>query len=150
MNQALQDKWKVQCYGCGALNEHGLQIKSHWVGDELVCRWMPQPFHIGHPGIVYGGTIASIVDCHSIWAAYSSAMRAEGLEVAGRAPPFGYVTGSLNLRFQKPVPVDHPIDLRVTVRAVEGRKTTIDCRVLSRNVECARAEVVTIRIPAPS
>jgi len=57
--RALQDVLKVHCFGCGSLNEQGLQIKSHWQGDELVCHWQPLPHHIGHPGIVYGGTIAS-------------------------------------------------------------------------------------------
>ena len=34
--RALQDVLKVECFGCGALNERGLQIKSRWEGDELV------------------------------------------------------------------------------------------------------------------
>ena len=65
--RALQDVLKVHCFGCGSLNAQGLQIKSHVEGNEVVCRWQPPPDHIGHPGIVYGGTIASIIDCHAMW-----------------------------------------------------------------------------------
>ena len=52
-------------YGCGRLNEHGLQIKSHWEGEETACRFMPQPHHMAIPGCVYGGLIVSLIDCHS-------------------------------------------------------------------------------------
>jgi len=59
--RALQDRLPVHCFGCGALNAHGLHIKSRWDGDEFVCLWQPRPEHIGYPGYVYGGTIASLV-----------------------------------------------------------------------------------------
>ena len=55
------DQW-AHCYGCGRLNEHGLQIKSHWDGDETVCIYTPRPYHIAIPGYVYGGLIASLID----------------------------------------------------------------------------------------
>ena len=67
--RALQDLLKVECFGCGALNARGLKIKSRWAGDRLVCRWRPEAHHIGYPGFVYGGMVASIVDCHAIWTA---------------------------------------------------------------------------------
>ena len=85
MERALQDILKVHCYGCGALNERGLQIKSFWVGEEVVCAWQPKPHHIGHPGILYGGMIASVVDCHCIWAASAHAHRRAGIEMDGTA-----------------------------------------------------------------
>jgi hypothetical protein len=66
MDRPLQDVLKVNCFGCGALDAHGFRIKSSWDGDELPCKWRPEPYHIGYPGFVYGGTIASVVDCHSI------------------------------------------------------------------------------------
>ena len=57
------DKWSY-CYGCGRLNEQGLQIKSYWDGEETVCHFKPRPSHTAIPGYVYGGLIASLIDCH--------------------------------------------------------------------------------------
>ena len=63
------------CYGCGRLNPHGLQIKSYWEGEEAVCRYRPQPYHTAIPGYVYGGLIASLIDCHSTGTASAAARR---------------------------------------------------------------------------
>ena len=51
------------CYGCGSLNRHGHRIKTHWDGDESVTRFTPEPFHTAVPGYVYGGLLASLIDC---------------------------------------------------------------------------------------
>jgi len=66
--EAFQDNYPDDlsyCYGCGRLNEDGLQIKSYWDGDETVAQYTPRPSHIAIPGYVYGGLIASLIDCHS-------------------------------------------------------------------------------------
>jgi hypothetical protein len=55
MNRPLQDVFKVHCFGCGALNAHGLQIKSRWDGDDM--RNYARAVSPGHP-VCYGGTIA--------------------------------------------------------------------------------------------
>jgi len=146
--RALQDVLRVQCYGCGALNERGLQIKSHWEGDELACRWQPQPHHIGHPGMVYGGMIASVIDCHAIWTALASRCRHEGLDLADGAPPFVFVTGQLSIRFLKPALIDRPLELRARVIDASERRATVACRVLQAGIECAVAEVVAVRVAA--
>jgi len=142
--RALQDVLKVHCFGCGSLNEHGLQIKSHWQGDELVCHWQPLPHHIGHPGVVYGGTIASVVDCHSIWTALATHCRDTGTDLATGAPPF--VTGKLSVSYLRPARIDQVLELRARVIDAGDRRSTVRCRVLQEGEECAVAEVITIRI----
>lgn len=142
--RALQDVLKVHCFGCGALNEQGLQIKSHWEGEDLVCRWRPQPQHIGHPGVVYGGTIASIVDCHSIWAAMATWCRDAGIELDTGAPPF--VTGKLSVNYLKPARIDQVLELRARVVDAGERRSTVRCSVLQDGQECALAEVICVRI----
>lgn len=102
----MQDLIRVHCYGCGALNKHGLQIKSFWAGEEVVCAWRPKPQHLGHPGILYGGLIASVVDCHCIWTASAHAYyRRAGMEMTGELR-FAFVTGTLSISYRKPVPID--------------------------------------------
>ena len=124
MERALQDVLKVRCFGCGSLDEHGLQIKSRWVKNELVCRWRPEPFHLGYPGTVYGGIIASIVDCHSLWTAIAEHCRDVGHDLESGAPPFSYVTGKLTVSYLKPVPIDGEIALHAKV-VKKGERTAV-------------------------
>lgn len=145
--RALQDIVKVHCFGCGSLNEQGLQIKSHWEGDELVCRWRPQPYHIGHPGFVYGGMIASVVDCHSIWTAMATLCRDQGLPIQEDGPrPPAFVTGKLSVSYLKPASIDEALELRARVVDRSERRANVVCRVLQGGIECAIAEVVTVRV----
>lgn len=145
MIRAMQDAVPIHCFGCGALNERGLQIKSFWAGDEVVCAWRPQPHHIGHPGILYGGLIASVVDCHCIWTASAYAHRAAGVEMGGSLR-FPYVTAALSVNYRKPVPIDKAIDLRARVLEFGERKAIVQCKVTCQGVVCAEAEVVAVRM----
>ena len=146
MNRPLQDVFKVHCFGCGALNAHGLKIKSRWDGDDLLCNWQPETYHIGHPGYVYGGTIASVVDCHCIWTAMADQCRAVGHALDDGPPPFAFVTGSLKVDYLKPVPIEGEMELRARVLKKSGRKAIIGCRLRHSGVECAIAEVVAVQI----
>lgn len=145
MFRAMQDEVPIHCFGCGALNERGLQIKSFWAGDEVVCAWRPQPHHIGYPGILYGGLIASVVDCHCIWTASAYAHRAAGVEMNG-ASRFPYVTAALNVNYRKPVPIDQAIDLRARVIEFGERKAIVHCNVSCQGIVSAEAEVVAVRM----
>lgn len=144
--RALQDVLKVHCYGCGSLNEHGLKIKSRWEGDELVCHWQPEPFHIGYPGFVYGGTIACVVDCHAIWTALATLCRDTGVDLDEGPPPFAFVTGKLSVNYLKPAAIGQALELRARVIDAGERRSNVACRVLQGGVECATADVVTVRV----
>jgi len=144
--RALQDRLRVRCFGCGTLNAHGLHIKSRWQGDELVCVWQPRPEHIGFPGYVYGGTIASIVDCHAVWAALSRRCREVGHDLSSGPPPFGVVTGSLRVIYLKPALVAQSIELRARIVTHNEHKSVVACRVRQGPVECATADVVAVRV----
>jgi len=144
--RALQYRLQVHCFGCGVLNAHGLHIKSRWQGDELVCVWQPRPEHIAFPGRVYGGTIASIVDCHAIWASLSVHCREAGHDLSSGPPPFGVVTGSLRVNFLKPASVAQALELRARIVEHGERKSVVACSVRQGAMECATAEVVTVRV----
>ena len=134
------------CYGCGRLNEKGLQIKSYWEGDESVCVHTPQPYHIAVPGFVYGGLIASLIDCHSTGTAAAAVYRAEGRATTSD-PPLRFVTGSLHVDYLKPAPIEGPLELRSQVKAIEGRKVVVTTELSVQGEVCARGEVVAVRIP---
>jgi len=145
MDRPLQDVFKVHCYGCGSLNAHGLHIKSTWDGDDLLCCWQPEPYHIGYPGYVYGGTIASVVDCHCIWTALAQHCRETGHSLQEGSPTVAFVTGSLKINYLKPIPIEGEMVLRARVLETGERKTIVGCRVFHSGIERATAEVVAVR-----
>ena len=146
--KAFQDYYPdhlSHCYGCGRLNEHGLQIKSYWDGEETVCRFEPKPYHIAIPGWVYGGLIASIIDCHCTGSAAAFAYRAEGREM-GSEPYFRFVTASLRVDYLRPTPFGTSLEVRAHEKENTGRKIVVAARVLAQGEVCAQGEVVAVRI----
>ncbi|MFQ5788221.1 MAG: PaaI family thioesterase, partial [Thermodesulfobacteriota bacterium] len=130
----------------GSTNENCLQTKSYWFGDESVCKWMPNKYHMAGPtNILNGGIIATIIDCHSVSTAIATAYREEGREM-DTDPFIWYVTASLKIDYQRPAEIDKPVNLRSEIKKVEGRKTSINCSLFSDEKECARAEVLAIRV----
>lgn len=147
--EAFQDSYPDEvatCYGCGRLNEHGLQIKSYWEGDEAVCSFTPRPYHTAVPGYVYGGLIASLIDCHSTGTAAAAIYRAEG-RTMDTEPHVRFVTGSLHVDYLKPTPIEGPLDLRARVEEIKGRKVRVITDLSVNGQVCARGEVVAIMIP---
>ena len=147
--KAFQDYYPdqlSQCYGCGRLNAEGLQIKSYWDGDESVCEYTPKPYHTAFPGCVYGGLIASLIDCHSTGTASAAAYRAEGREM-DTSPPLRFVTGSLHVDFLRPTPIEGTLEVRSRVKEIKGRKVVVTSELHAGGQMCVRGEVVAIRIP---
>lgn len=148
-SKAFQDYYSDDvsyCYGCGRLNEHGLQIKSYWDGEEAICTYQPRPYHTAIPGYVYGGLIASLIDCHSTGTAAAAAYRAAGRDM-GSEPRFRFVTASLKVEYLKPTPIDFPITIRATVKMQTDKKALIVSSVFSDGDETARGEVLVVRMP---
>lgn len=147
--KAFQDYYPgdfAVCYGCGRLNEQGLQIKSYWDGDETVCTFTPRPYHTAVPGFVYGGLIASLIDCHSTGSAAAAAYRAAGRALDSE-PPLRFVTGSLHVDYLKPTPIEGPLELRSQIKEVKGRKVVVTTTLSVDDEVCARGEVVAVQIP---
>jgi acyl-coenzyme A thioesterase PaaI-like protein len=149
MARSFQDLYPAEtrhCYGCGVLNEKGHRIQSYWAGDETVCRFDPAPFHTSMPGYVYGGLIASLIDCHGTGSAAAFAHRAENREM-GTEPPLRFVTGSLHVDFLKPTPLGVPLTLHGRETRIEGRVVVVGVSLHAGGIECARGEVVAVRMP---
>lgn len=134
------------CYGCGRLNEHGLQIKSFWDGEETVCTYTLRPYHIAIPGYVYGGMIASLIDCHCTGTAAAASYRVEGRSMDTQ-PPFRFVTASLKVDYLKPTPMGVPLEVRARVKKIKGRKVVMNAWLSAQGQVCARSEVVAIQAP---
>ncbi|MBN1773773.1 MAG: PaaI family thioesterase [Deltaproteobacteria bacterium] len=146
--QAFQDRYEddlSHCYGCGRLNEQGLQIKTVWEGEESVTRFTPRPWHIAVPGIVYGGLLASLIDCHGTATAAAAAARSRELPDSSLLPRF--VTGSLKVSYLRPTPLGPELEIRGRVREVKGRKVVVDATVSVGGEVCVRGEVLAVEMP---
>lgn len=111
----LQERYAPHnaCFGCGPANEKGLRIRSFPAGDEVVAEWRPQPHHEAFPGVLNGGIVGALLDCHCNWAAAWHLMNKLGLE----SPPCT-VTMEYAIRLRRPTPTDGP--LRLVARVVDS------------------------------
>ena len=121
------------CFGCGAWNERGLNIKSSWDGDVSICRFVPQPQHAAMPpDIVNGGIIAAVIDCHSVCTAIADAYRRAGRYAGdGQRPLLWYATASLQVNYLKPTPLSMPFTVRARVVEVNRRRTKLESKLVS-------------------
>ena len=148
--KAFQDYYPDElsyCYGCGRLNEQGLQLKSFWDGNETVAIFHPKPYHIAISGYVYGGLIASLIDCHGTGTASAASYRKEGREM-GTDPTLRFVTASLQVDYLRPTPLGVPLEVRGKVEELKTRKVVVSATVLAEGEVCARGRVVAVQMPA--
>jgi acyl-coenzyme A thioesterase PaaI-like protein len=146
---AIQDFYPddvSHCYGCGRLNPHGHQLKTRWDGDETVSIYVPRPEHTAIPGYVYGGLIASLIDCHGTGTAAAAAYREAGRD-PGTEPPFRFVTASLQVKYLRPTPLGPPLEVRGRVEELKGRKVVVSATVSADGQVCAAGEVVAVEMP---
>ncbi|MCG9714028.1 PaaI family thioesterase [Shewanella insulae] len=147
---AFQDAYPddlSHCYGCGRNNEQGHQLKSYWRGEQTIAHFMPKPFHTAIPGFVYGGLIASLIDCHGTGSASAAAQRA--LEQAGEqldeAPRF--VTAALNIDYLAPTPMGVELELIGEIKEVKPRKVVVEITLSAGGKLCARGHMVAVKMP---
>ena len=147
--KAIQDYYPdalSHCYGCGRLNPDGLQLKSHWDGEEAVAVIHPRPYHIAIPGYVYGGLLASIVDCHGTGTAAAAATQAAGHEISEETI-LRFVTGSLHVKYLKPTPMGVPLEVRGKATEIKGRKVVVSITVKAGDEVVVTGEVVALQMP---
>ncbi len=135
------------CWGCGPLNEHGLQIKSRWSGDEAVCIWTPQPYHAAGPvHVLNGGIIATILDCHCVCTAIAHYYRQEGRDM-DTLPGIWCVTAALHVEYVRPTPITGPVELHARIAETNSRKTIVTCSLDAHGETRATARLVAVRVP---
>lgn len=146
----IQDSYPPEfahCFGCGAHNSHGHHLKSYIVGDETVARFTPDlRYSGGVPDHVYGGMIASLLDCHGAASAAAFACQKEGRQVGEGSQPIRFVTASLKVEFEQPTPLGVELVIKGRLRSLEGRKAWIDLVLTAGGLTCAVAEMLAIRL----
>jgi acyl-coenzyme A thioesterase PaaI-like protein len=150
-HKAIQDYYPddfAVCYGCGHLNDTGLKIKSYWdtETESTICSFNPASHHTAITGFVYGGLIASLIDCHGTGTAAAAGYRQEERPM-GTNPPLRYVTASLHVDYLKPTPIGTTLELQGKIKEVKGRKITVDVSLSAKGEICAKGTVVCVKMP---
>jgi len=135
--EALQERYSPGsiCFGCGPANERGLHVRSFVEGDEVVATWQPEPHHQAFPGMLNGGIVGALLDCHSNWTAAHHLMKQSGAD----APPCT-VTADFHVTLKRPTPMDAP--LKLTARVAES---TEDRAVVDATLEANGKVTATCR-----
>lgn len=120
---SLQEKYAPNsiCFGCGPANAKGLRIRSHAQGDEVVADWTPEPHHEAFPGMLNGGIIGSLLDCHCNWAAAHYLMKQTGAD----KPPCT-VTADYAITLKRPTPTNGPVHLTAKVVESQGDRAVVE------------------------
>ncbi|WLD93339.1 PaaI family thioesterase [Alkalihalobacillus sp. AL-G] len=149
--KAIQDEYPddfASCYGCGRLNEDGHHFRTGWQGDHTVTIYSPEPKHMAIPGFVYGGLIASFIDCHGTGSAALALHRKNGHEPGDGTEPPRFVTASLHVDYLKPTPQDVPLKAVGTIHEIHPKKWKVETEVYADDTLCARGEVVAAVMPS--
>lgn len=145
---AFQDAMQGNyCWGCGADNPDGLQLKSRWDGERSIAEWSASLQHAAGPRhFLNGGVIATLLDCHGVCTAVADAYRRAEREI-GSDPEIWHATGSIEVQFLRPTPIDALLVLRGTVVAVGDEGTTVECALEAEGKERARARITSTQVP---
>ena len=144
VEQSLQDRYAPHnaCFGCGPANEKGLRIKSMVQGDEVVATWTPQPHHEAFPGMLNGGIIGALLDCHSNWTAAWHLMNAHQLD----APP-STVTSEFHVRLKRPTPSKARLRLRARVVESQGDRAVVEAEIEADGRVTSTCRGVFVAVP---
>lgn len=151
VTNAIQDEYGddyAWCYGCGHQNPDGLHLKTGWDGDQTITTYMPKEAHKAIPGFVYGGLIASIIDCHGTGSAALALHREQGHEPGDGVEAPRFVTASLHVDFMKPTPANTPLRAIGEVEEIHPKKWKVSTTLFAGDSCCVKAEVIAVIMPS--
>lgn len=147
--RAIQDLYPdnlAHCFGCGKNNPAGHQLKTYLKGEYTVAYFIPKAEYTAMPGIVYGGLIASLLDCHGTGSAAAFVCQSEGISLQEKEIPVRCVTASLKVDFKAPTPLGVELELKGYLVKIEGRKVWVDLTLSANGVVTATGEMLAVRL----
>jgi len=144
MESSVQERYAPQnrCFGCGQANDKGLRLRSHEAsGDELIARFRPEPHHLAFDGIVNGGIIGALLDCHSNWTAVMALMRRQGL-----ATPPATVTAEFHVKLRRPTPMDAELELRARPTELGQDRAVVEATLSAGGIVTASCRGVFVAV----
>lgn len=133
MERSIQETYSPNgmCFGCGPKNEKGLRIRSFADGDELVAEWRAEKHHEAFPGVLNGGIIGALLDCHSNWTAAYFLMKRDGKDEAPCT-----VTADFHVKLFRPTPSDALITLKARVVDSAEDRATVEAELIANGKVC--------------
>lgn len=151
IEKAIQDIYPDDfswCYGCGRLNKDGHHLRTGWQGDKTITIFTPDSKYMGIPGFVYGGLIASLMDCRGSGSAALALHRKNGNEIGDGSVPPRFVTAGLHVEFLQPTSQDTPLKAIGTVEEIHPKRWKVHTEIFADDTLCARGEVVLVVMPS--
>jgi acyl-coenzyme A thioesterase PaaI-like protein len=140
---SLQERFAPSnaCFGCGPANPRGLRIRSFPTDGELVCDWIPEKHHEAFPGVLNGGIVGALLDCHSNWTAIWALMQRDGLSAAPCC-----VTAEYAVKLRRPTPTGGPVRVRAHAVKLEGDRVEVEGSLEAGGKVCATSRGVFVRV----
>ena len=120
------------CFGCGPANQQGLQINSTRIENGLSMEYIPEQHHQAFPGMINGGIIGTLLDCHGNWTAAVALMDAQGLE----EPPCT-VTASYTVKLRRPTPTDVVLKVTSQIKELGNDRVEVELLLEANGKVCA-------------
>ncbi len=120
------------CFGCGVANKKGLQIRSFAEGDEYTAKWHADEHHQAFPGMLNGGIVGALLDCHSNWAAAHFLMKKNS-----KTEPDCTVTANYSIKLLRPTPFNAMIYLKARVVESTDTTATVEAELIANEKVCA-------------
>ncbi len=147
MNQkkSIQETFapKGVCFGCGVANEKGLRIRSFEKDGEYFAEWNAEKHHEAFPGMLNGGIIGSLLDCHSNWAAAHYLMKQNNKD-----EPDCTVTANYSIKLLRPTPSDAVIHLKARVVESSEDRATVEAELIANDKVCATCKGLFVAVKA--
>ncbi len=141
--QSLQEKYAPHnaCFGCGPANPAGLHIRSFPRGDEVIAEFIPKTQYEAFPGVLNGGIIGTLLDCHSNYTAAWYLMQQSGESTLPCT-----VTAEYTIKLLRPTPSDVPIELSAKVKNIAKDRATIEAKLTANGKVCATCEGLFVAV----
>lgn len=124
--------WKglegYNCFGCAPNNEAGVKMEFYEDGDEVVCRWKPQPQYQGWIDTLHGGIQSVLLDEICAWVILRK------LQTTG-------VTSKMETRYLKSINTNDPyLTLKASIQEVKRNIILVEARLYNYQDElCTKA-----------
>ena len=141
--QSLQEEYapKNVCFGCGPANPSGLHIRSFPKNGELVAEWKPEKKYEAFEGVLNGGIIGTLLDCHCNWtAAYHLMKRAADDHLPCT------VTAEYAIKLQRPTPTRDSIFLSAKISEITDDRATVEGTLTAGGKLCATCRGVFVAV----
>jgi len=144
--QEYYDEEFAHCYGCGRKNTEGHHLKTYLKDDVTISKFTPEDYHIAIEGFVYGGLLASLIDCHGTGSASIFYARENSIAVKNYNAP-RFVTGSLTVKFLKPTPLHKELIIKGELKEITAKKVITKIEVFVDDIVCVTGEVTAVLLP---